>query len=666
MRRATFRTGFMFATCGLILSPIGAVELRAAEGKEAAEGIEANDANEPDEAEEPDRELRWSSTIFGQLKGIHSDLDDNGTGGFFDQYEFTANKDASAPLELGVREASFDWVEDREPLLQLRYESPTSNLGVSGSELDDAFFNQRALLLGRLGAFQLDLDYRRLRTEELRVYPETEAGGGALPFTDFTNSSNRFYRERTGFLTELRWRAYETFGEDNEPVAWLAPELAFRGGYDRRDNKHQLRTILDPGNDWLAVAERQGHEVGDAGVGMIVAPGGFFTMVVDYDYQEFNTDNAVLDDSLPFASTSRSLGFVPSTERNTGQVSLQSRFGERAVVTAGFQATVLEQQDPDTPAQDAVDFGRNKTIVYSTQVSGDVQLAQDLSANTHFKYVYRDHDIDRSTSLFNPRNGTQVDEFLETFQRVDAGAEALYRLNRKTKLALGVELLWIDRDLEFAPPGLGNRVILPENALVDDETLMWTLYGKLDWRPWRGLGIRTELSYRIAEDTGYVTDLDDFFQGRFRANYVVPIERPTNLSFYVRGGTGENSDFSMVEGLGPDPPGPSVGRDYERAYWSLGLSGDTALRKDVTLFASFFYSQDHQSDDLLLSDVQRYFQESVPLTFQSQGSLDFETNELGIVLGTQIWFSDRTDGGASYSFTQAHADYDESDNSPAL
>jgi len=81
------------------------------------------------------RQLLWSTTFFGQLKGIHSSQDDDGLGGFFDQYEFTPNKDNSVALELGVREAAFDWIEEGGALLQLRYESPTSNLGVTGSDL---------------------------------------------------------------------------------------------------------------------------------------------------------------------------------------------------------------------------------------------------------------------------------------------------------------------------------------------------------------------------------------------------------------------------------------------------------------------------------------------------------------------------------------------------
>jgi hypothetical protein len=619
-------------------------------------------------ASEPDRKLLWSTTVFGQFKAIHSPQNDRALGGFFDQYEFTPNKNGDFPLEIGVRDASFDWIEDRETLLQFRYESPTSNLGMSGSDLDGSFTNQRALLLGRKGAFHLDIDYRRMRTEQRRVYPETEAGGGALPFTDLTRGNDRFFRDRTGFQAELRWRAGESLGGRSDVVKWLAPELSLRGGYDVRDARHQLRTSLNPGNDWLALKQDQGDEVGDVGVGLVVAPGGYFTMATDFDYQDFSANNAQLDDSLPFASTSRSVGYAPSTVRKTGKIQLHGRFGDRAVVTAGFQGTLLEQENRETPGQRSAGFDQNQIIVYSAQLAGDIQVVRNVSANAHVKVVHRDHDIDRSSSLFNSTNGTQVDEFLDSYSRVDVGAETVYRPSRVVKLALGANFHWIDRDLDFASPGLGNLVILPGNALVNDETMMWSVFGRAEWRPSRALGIRTELSFRDAPETGYLTDLDGYVEGSLRATYTLPVTLPATLSFYTRGGTGKNSDldFAMVEGLGPNPPGPSVKRDYERAHWNLGLTGDVVLSDDVTLFGSFFYAQDQQSDDLMLSNVQRYFQESVPLVFRKPGSLDFQSDEYGFVFGSQIRFSEQTDAGLSYSFTRAEANYDDSGSAREL
>jgi hypothetical protein len=604
-----------------------------------------------------DRKILWSTTAFGQLKVIDSPQDDDGRGGFFDQYDYTPNKDGSVAVELGIRDASLDWIEDRDPVLQFRYASPTSNLGVSGSDFDNAFFNQRALLLGRTDAFRLDVEYRRLRTEELRVFPQSTTGGGTLPFTDLTGSNDRFYRERTGFEAELRWRPERSFDVSS---SGLSPELSVRGGYDHRKQRQQLITLLAPGNDWLAITETQGHEVGDVGAGLLVVPGDLLTVTLDFDYQKFESDNARLDDDLPFSSVSRSIGFVPSTDRGTGRLFAHRRFGDRGVVTAGFQTTVLEQQTPETPAQRESGFGDNKVLVYSAQLSGDFRITQDVSTNAFAKFVYRDNDIDRSSPLFNASNDSQVNEFLNGFSRLDAGAEARWRASRRTKLALGAKLLWIDRDLDYPTLGVANRVIQPENALVQDETLMWTFYVRADVRPLRSLALRSELSYRIAPDTGYITDLDDRLRGEIRGTYTLPVTRPATVSAFARGSFGKNSDFSFVEGLAPNPPGPSIDRDYKRSNWSVGLSGDFAWRKDVTFFGSVYFARDDQKDDLQLSNIQRTFQESVPLAFRTPGLLRLQSDELGILLGTRFSLSKRTDAGLAGSYTRAKMDYGES------
>ena len=122
-------------------------------------------------------EMRWSLTPFAQYTWTDQDEDDDDVTGFFDQYEFTPNKSSSFPLEIGLRDASLDLFSEGEtPLLQFRLESPTSNLGVSGNQADDPFFNQRALLLGRYGGFALDLGYHRIRTLSVMVFQAAFAG----------------------------------------------------------------------------------------------------------------------------------------------------------------------------------------------------------------------------------------------------------------------------------------------------------------------------------------------------------------------------------------------------------------------------------------------------------------------------------------------------------
>jgi hypothetical protein len=601
---------------------------------------------------------RWSATIMGQIDGIHSDQDDDGVGGFFDQYEFTPNKDPGIGFQIGVRDASFDWIEDRRPVLQLRFESPSANLGLSGDDIDKPFLNQRADLRARSDSLRLDADYRRFRTEELRRFPETEAGGGALPFTDLTGRNDRFYRERTGFQTNLRWQPGAALTDVAEDIARTAPVLSLRGGFERRRSQRQLRTLLEPGNDWLTATDDRGDEVRDVGAGAVWAPIDDFTLTVDYDYQEFDADDALLDSTLPFASSGRSLAFLPSTERHTARVFAHGRVADRAVVTAGFQATRVEQDSPRTPAQGAAGFDENETIAFTAQVSGDLRISEALTARAFAKYAYRDHDLDRSTALFNPDNGTQVDEFLRKFLRFDAEGELRYRLNRRARVAGGVRLLVVDRDLDFPTLGLANPVIQPDNALIDDQTRMWTFFLRGQLRPRPTLSLRGEIRYRIAPETGYVTDLDQYLSGELRGTWSLPLRRPATASFFLKGGVGENTDFSFTEGLGPNPPGPSVDREFDRSHVSVGGTADWSWRDDLQLYGSLVYTRDLQGDRLLLSNLQRYIQEVVPITFRNGGHLDYESEEVSVVLGGVHRFDERTDAGLSYSYTQARGDYD--------
>ena len=72
-------------------------------------------------------------------------------------------------------------------------------------------------------------------------------------------------------------------------------------------------------------------------------------------------------------------------------------------------------------------------------------------------------------------------------------------------------------------------MILPENALVNDRTFMWTIYAKTDLHPLRRLAVRAEVAYRDAPETGYITDLANYFHGKLRATYSVPATRPVTL-----------------------------------------------------------------------------------------------------------------------------------------
>ncbi|MBW2420018.1 MAG: hypothetical protein JRH19_15855, partial [Deltaproteobacteria bacterium] len=582
--------------------------------------------------EEAARWHRWSATFIGQYKNMPSPVDDDDVGGWFDQYEFTPNKSSSFPFEIGIRDGDFDLFEgDDTPIFQARLESPTSNLGISGSQIDQPFFNQRLDVITRLEGIDVDLFYRRIRSEQLRIFPDTQGPG--LVFQDSTGADDRFYRDRTGFWGELRARPYEALGAPQARGSWLAPELSLRGGYDRRDGLYQLRVHRDPSNEWLGPPLEQDRSVSDVGGGLLVAPGGLLTLTFDFDYEQLRFASPMLtegDLGYPPPNSSRTVGFVPNSDRSTGTIRFNSRIGGRAVIEGGFQIGQLEQARELTPNQDFAGLVDNRVRYYGANAALDLQVVRNLSVNAIFKYDRRDNDIQRDTALFNQANGSQIDPFLDHWQRFLVGGELELRLPRLGRAGLGVRYEDVSRDLEFALPG--GRRILSENSQIDRDSKIVSLYGRAVARPWRRFRLDAELGYRWAPETGYAAELDDNLYGRIRASYVFLLPRALALSAYVRGGRGENDDFTMVSGQGPNPSGALLPRSYERSNVVAGITASFAPSDPLSLYASFFYGQDNRDTSLDLSTLQRYWQDHLSIDFSKSGLNRFENQQMSFIL----------------------------------
>lgn len=612
-----------------------------------------------------DLQAIWSATPMVVYTRIASPENDDDVGGFFDQYWFTPNKSSPVPIQLGVRQGALDLFRANDtPLLQSRFASPGSNLGISGSQIDQPFFNQRLDALTRLGGFDFDLSYHRIRTEQLRIFPNTVGPG--LIFDDLTQPGDRFFRDRTGFGGEARLRPSEAF-DTGRALESLRPELAMRGGYERRNGSQQLRIHRDPSNQWFGLSQGLNRSVSDAGGRLLVAPKGLLTLSFDFDYQRFRFESDPItegDLGFPPPASTRTIGFVPSSDRYTGTIRFNSRLGERAVIEGGFQISQLHQAGQRTPDQIAAGLDDNSVRYYSANAAVDVLLGQGLSFNGLFKFDRRNNDLQRDTILFNESNGTQVDPFLESWQRFVVGGEIELRLGGVNRGALGVTYEDVARDMDFARAG--NPRVLPVNSHIHRDTRMVTVYGRTALRPLRGLSLNAEIGYQIAPRTGYIVDLADNFYGELRASYVVPWTRPLALSTFVRGSTGENDDFTLLSGQGPDPAGPALPRSFDRSNVTWGITASISPLARLDLYASFFLQRDAQDTGLDLSTLQRYFQDQAPILFENAGLNRFENWQFNLILGTRYQFTDRTDARLRYGFTHADAQYQGSAVSVAL
>ena len=604
--------------------------------------------------EEPLR-VDWSVTTIGAYTWTESPQDDDDVGGFFDQYEFTPNKSSDFTFEIGIRDLSLDVLrgDTETAVFQARFRSPGSNLGVSGSQIDDPFFNQRLDASARLDGFALDLRYWRMRSEELRRFPNTEGGG--LLFDDRTRRRDRFYRERTGFFAEARLDP--EVGRRARAQGLLRPELRFRGGYEERDGRRQLRFHRSPSGQWLGSSRSDDREIADLGVGLLVATNGSFTASFDFDYEQLRFDDPVFTDGdLGFggAEATRAVGFIPETNRYTGSLALQGRIFDRVSLEGRFMVSEIEQVSAYTPDQNRDDLRDNRVRSYHVDLAFDWPVRDSLSWRGRLEYDRRDNEIERTTPLFDPIS--QVDPFLQDWERFYATTELEQAFGRLGMMAMGVRVENVDRDLDFADPA-GLR-ILPENTHIARDTRIVTLFGRGQLRPARRLRLNGELGYRWAPDTGYATELDDNVYGSLRASYVIALSRPVVLSAHLRGSRGENEDFALTSGQGPVPVGERVGRSFERSRIVAGGSATVSPLERLSVTASVFYARDEQEASLDLSDLQRYFQDVAPIGFAREGKSRFENEQTSFVLGLHARLTDRLDATASYSYTRAEADYD--------
>jgi hypothetical protein len=615
-----------------------------------------------------DVEAKWSTSVEAVVKDFESPVNDDDATGFFDLYEFTSGKSYTNPFQLGISDLDLDLLGAQEtPLMQFRFQSPTSNLSLTGSN-ETPFLNQRADLFMRPEGVLLDLDYRRMRTDELRLFPNPSGIGTetASRFNDDTSAGDRFYTQRTRVGGAMRLRLGELLEPRGQPLAENLPEISLRGRYEKRDGQRQFRYMLDsndwssPTSSWRARTSKLDQRVGNAGAGLVLTPGGLFTLSLDIDGESFRENapayrvNQIADPGvIPSTAT---VNFIPDTDRITGSAQLQRRFGERAALYGGFQGTSLKQVGNFTPNQLAAGLRDNAVRSYSANAGGNLMIVRGVSANAFFKYDNRDNRIQRNTMLFNPSTGdpNQTSPFLEALEELEAGGELVYRPQSTHLVALGYRGRWVNRDLDFADPT--GQVILPTNTVIRDDSNIQQLYLRGRARLLRGLGMSAEAGYQSAPNTGYIRELTQAYYFSFRGTYSAPTSHPLDFALFGNGEFGKNTDFQQRS----EAPGFSnPNRDFQRSNYSYGVTATYMPRKPLTLFSSFFQHRDAQMFDLVRSNAVRYLEPTAAaVSFFKDNPLDYRADLTNVLFGGTYQISERTEATISYSYTHSNSHFE--------
>jgi hypothetical protein len=648
-------------------------------------------AEEPAEGADEPYTVEWLGSVELQGRGFESPSDNDNRTGYFDQYEFWDNKDDGFSFDLGLSELQLDVLgTDDTPLLQFRYDSPNFS----------DFKNQRSELLIRPRGIRIDFDYHRIRTDELRKFPvpsgipspDSVCPGPPPPgfacdigsrFTDDSKANDRFHYQRTGVAGEMRIHLPE-YAPDSGLAKTLS-EIALRGRVETRDGDQQLNYMfggsdrIGPGSNndsvrWRGLNLDRKQTVGEIGSGLVLTPGGLFTLAFDFDYEGFRerADNVLQSDIAALDPTGlirtdgtpgtlddrslRSLYFVPDTDRYTGSARLTAPLGEQTIVSGGFQFSHLEQVKSSTPRQDIAGLDRNEVDYYSAHLGADVWFLDSLTGNVYTTVDLRKNDIDRSTELFNDSNETQLDPVLKNTRSIKAGAELVWKPKSWTELAAGVRAEWVKRDLDFAiPEGGTGDAILPSYTFVNDETEIYTGYLRGSVRPLRGMRLSAEGGVRRAPETGYTRERGDGGYFQLRGFYALPTARPVTLTVFANGDIGENDDFD----LSGEAASNSVEYKLERRNFSYGIAATVQPVDSLTGFASFHQFFEEEDLPLVRTNVRRFKAPgSSTLAFFDDSRLRYRGNSWTLTLGGGAELSEDTDMNLSYNLTRVKARLD--------
>ncbi len=619
----------------------------------------------------------WGRATFDfRGRSFAGDSADDNVTGYFDQYFFTANKSGGFPVELGLRELFADWLgRDDTPLGQLRFRSPTSNLSLLGVESEEVFLNQRAELHLRPDGLRFDTDYWRFRTDQLRKFTDPSGVAAfcvpcffASQFSDDTDPDDRFFSRRTGFYSNVRFRPRNFVGGE----ARIITQVSVRGGYESREGKRQLKTLLSDDDfgasfsfrPWRGLTRLFDQRDGKVGGGLVFGGGRRVTLALDFDHDRFRDGQSTFTQeelaarnpgelfNLTPPVNLRTFGFVPDSNRYTATARLHGFVGERTRWHAGGQGALLEQGGTRTPLQTLHGLKRNRVYLASGNLVLDTRWNGSVATNLSFWIDYRDNDIDRNSGLFNSNN--QITAFLHRVVTARGVVEVIRRFRGSDRVTLGFRGHWVDRDLDFATPLPGGQAILERNAVLHDNTARYTGFLSARLQPIRGLQLRGEVGGTAAPDTGYVTDYSKGVYGESRIAYTLPAARPLVAGVWGRVEYGKNDDFAVV--------GETAGkrnRDFEQLRYRYGVTLSAVPWDGVSGFLSFTHQHDDQEFDLIRATARRFLEPdpATDVDFFVDTPLDYRSDMKSVIVGVSADLTEDTELSLAYSFTTVHGEF---------
>ncbi len=603
-----------------------------------------------------------NGTLGAELYVIDPPYDTSNVTGFFEQYRYIRNQGATLPYFVDLFHLNAGVVRSDDTYL-IRLERWSRNA-----------LNENGSLEVDWRGLDVDLEYRRYRSDSLRFFPKgTEydwTGPPAqnsygtqyhpdTPYDDVFSNNRRIFLKRQSVLGEVALRP-ERFGH----ALPVMEQLRVRGGYETRkgyrqdsfllavpqENPSENRTESFRGN-----RRKVNQSVSSAGTTFVISPFGLLNGTLSFDFEQFEEKAPtvqLMDLQVPLNGFSpppspgedRGFFFIPDTRRFMGRFQL-SRRTEVGGWNVGVFASRLEQFGRRSPLQEfyqlcqgrGTDCGNAITTV-SAHVDSDIALPGSLELRAWLKYMYRDSDQARQNFLSDAfqvlGDGFQESPYIQERNEVKGGLELALQPMRGLNVAVGSRFDWVNRTLNFPPVDPFPLGVQPAVSLIKPQSLEYDFYMKVRLRLLRSLQLSGELSQMWAPEVAYPNDLSQAIRFRLRSSYSfgsnLPLPLTLTASGFVR--DGKNTEFPLPNSL----PGESRSSEFEQTVWGYDFTLTALPLSNWVTFLTFSENEDQQSFGYVRSDYPRYINGIVPVSFYIDSIPHYTSNVKSLSIGARF------------------------------
>lgn len=494
----------------------------------------------------------------------------------------------------------------------------------------------------------------------------TRNTGFVSQFNDDSNGQAKYKIDRTTFGGGFALKP-ELFGN--------AGSLTFDyNGYKRDGNR--FATYVLGGNDvnrdppdtgtqqrWRGFNMPVDEQMNRFTVNLSSAPGGyrlaydgsvekFNNRASDFTVASFANQGANSDRIIP---SDRPIHFVPDSTLLTNNFRVTKGFG-RTTVAGGYGLSILDQ-DSFTQNQIAAGYDTGKITTNSAFLNINSAILSWTTLEGFAKYYNRNNDSSFPViGLIDPSAEEQLDVRINTIDSFTYGLSATFRPTiLKSIVTVGWKGEDKDRDLTWTATSIDPELngIQPQRSLYREQT--FSNEGYINWvaRPLNKMIVRVTPSYRVADQTGLITEPAESFNLKTKVNYTFNDLTAVSVYYNYRNKKNDNNSLTYALTSPVITDGPSLEQNTDNTQQSSGFTLSFTPNERLITTASLGWVRNDFASYFISSNRRRFEAPNNPVWFLPRDLPNYLVDTYVFTAGADLKASEKLNLSGAYTLSHA-------------